>query len=225
MNNIYLALALFLIAAFTQAQPVLQYPPAIPAIASEQQALQDRLLSVPANQRNEQQWRQLALVSVALLTSADSPQMAEAELMLSQAQQALPDDVLLMAIEGSLYCIQAGSKQVDGMQAMALLNRGFRQLDRAVMKEPNNVGPRLQRAITASRTPAFLGKRALAQQDYKTLIALIPATGQTQELRSMLFYQLGELIVPDYPAQAKSLWQQAAALSAGEWSERARKQL
>ncbi|CQJ56219.1 Uncharacterised protein [Yersinia intermedia] len=225
MNNIILSLSFLLIATVAQAQPTLQYPPAIPATASDQQVMQNQLLFVPANQRSAQQWRQLALVSVALLTSADSPQMAQTELTIGQARHVLPDDALLMAIEGSLYCIQAGSKAIEGMQAMALVNRGFRQLDRAVLKEPDNIGPRLQRAITASRTPVFLGKRVLARQDFNWLINIIPETGQTQELRSMLFYQLGELIASDDPTQAKSLWQRAAALPGGEWSERARKQL
>ena len=225
MNNIILGLWFLLFATFSQAQTSLQYPPIIPATESEQQVMEHRLSLVPVAQRSEQQWRQLTLVSIALLASADSPQMEHTTLTIEQARHALPDDALLMAIEGSLYCIQAGSKNISGLQAMALVNQGFRQLDRAVFKAPNDIGPRLQRAITASRTPAFLGKRALAQQDFNWLIDKIPATRQTQVLRAMLFYLLGEVMATTDPSQAKSLWQNAAALDGKEWSERAKKHL
>lgn len=225
MNNIIAGLLFLLTSLSAPAQPALHYPPAIPAGASEQQAMQQQLAQIPVEQRSEEQWRQLSLVSVALATSADAPPLEQTALTIEQARHALPDDALLMAIEGSLYCIQAGSSKIDGMQAMALVNRGFRQLDRAVLKEPDNIGPRLQRAITASRTPAFLGKGALARQDYRWLIETIPATEETQSLRAMVFYQLGDVVASDDPAQATSLWQRAAALSGGEWSERAKKHL
>lgn len=225
MNNILLGLSLLLFAACSQAQTALQYPPAMPATESEQQVMQHQLALVPADRRSEQQWRQLALVSVVLLTSADSPQMEQTALTIEQARHALPNDALLMAIEGSLYCIQAGSKEIDGMQAMTLVNRGFRQLDRAVLNAPQDIGPRLQRAITASKTPAFLGKRALARQDFNWLIDHIPATAQTQVLRAMVLYQLGEVVATEDPSQAKVLWQRAADLSGEEWSERAKKHL
>lgn len=225
MNNIIAGVLFLLTALSAHAQPALHYPPAIPAGESEQRVMQQQLAQIPAEQRSEQQWRQLALVSVALTTTADAPQQEQTALTIEQARHALPDDALLMAIEGSLYCIQAGNSKIDGMQAMALVNRGFRQLDRAVLKEPENIGPRLQRAITASRTPAFLGKGALARQDYHWLIETIPATEETQSLRAMVLYQLGEVVASDDPSQATLLWQRAAALAGGEWSERAKKHL
>jgi hypothetical protein len=46
----------------------------------------------------------------------------------------------------------------------------------------------------------FLGKRALARQDFNWVIDNIPATGQTQVLRAMLFYQLGEVMAADEPS-------------------------
>ena len=129
-----------------------------------------------------------------------------------------------MAIQGSLFCIQAGSRKIDGIQAMTLANKGFRQLDRAVIMAPDWLGPRLQRAITASRAPVFLGKRPLAREDFTYLIAAVPATPETQVLRAMLLYQFGELSQQD-KALASSLWQQAASLEGGVWSTRARGRL
>ncbi|PHM70613.1 hypothetical protein [Xenorhabdus kozodoii] len=225
MVKIFYSFCLLFCSSSVLAQPDVQYPPAIPAIESSQQAMREELLAIPTVDRTEQQWRQLSLVSITLLGTTDSPTMAEMESTINQARQKLPEDALLIAIQGSLFCIQAGQENIDSMKAMSLVNKGFRQLDRAVMMEPYDIGPRLQRAITASKTPTFLGKRSLAEQDLNYLLTVIPVSKKTSELRAMLLFDLAEIVAEKDKAQAIKLWQQAASLDAGVWSERAQKQL
>ncbi|EKR5636366.1 hypothetical protein P8M98_003010 [Escherichia coli] len=224
MNRFFYALGLLCFSFLSYGQSAVLYPTAIPDSEQEQRALKQQLLSTLAAQRTQQQWRQLAIVSISLIDNADAPEVKEATAVLHQALTMYPQDAELMAVQGSLFCIQAGSRNIDGMQAMTLANKGFRQLDRAVIMAPDWLGPRLQRAITASRAPVFLGKRPLAREDFTYLIAAVPATPETQVLRAMLLYQFGELSQQD-KALASSLWQQAAALEGSVWSERARGRL
>lgn len=64
----------------------------------------------------------------------------------------------------------------------------------------------------------------LNREDFTYLISAVPVTPQTQVLRAMLLYELGELSQQD-KASAIALWQQAAALEGGVWSERAKERL
>lgn len=224
MVKIFCGLCLLCLPYLGYAHSVL-YPTAIPAPEPEQRALMQQLFAIPVEQRSQQQWRQLAIISIALLDSADVPEAKETENILRQAREAYPQDVELMAIQGSLFCIQAGSTKIDGMRAMTLANKGFRQLDRAIVVAPDHLGPRLQRAITASRAPVFLGKRPQAREDFTYLLSAVPALPETQALRAMLFYQFAELMQQNDKAFAIDLWQQAAGLEGSIWSQWAKARL
>ncbi|MBF4801485.1 hypothetical protein [Aeromonas hydrophila] len=221
MSRVFCSLFLFFFTLFSYAKGDVSYPTEIPDSEHVQRTLMQQLLAIPESQRSQQQWRQLSLVSIALLSNADSSLVKEAEVILNQARAIYPQDAEIMAVQGSLFCIQAGSHSIDSMQAMTLANKGFRQLDRAVLVAPEQLGPRLQRAITASRAPTFLGKRPLARDDFAYLLSVVPAIPDTQMLRAMLLYHLGELSQQDKDL-ASSMWKQAAVLEGGVWSERAR---
>lgn len=224
MSRVFCALCLWLFTFLSYGQDVVSWPTKVPDSAQAQQALMHQLLALPVAQRSPQQWRQLSIVAVALLGDADSLAAKEAEAILRQAHDLYPQDAEIMAVQGSLFCIQAGSRNINSTQAMTLANKGFRQLDRAVLTAPEQLGPRLQRAITASRAPVFLGKRPVAREDFTYLLSAVPASPQTQVLRAMLLYQLGELSQQD-KLSTIALWQQAAALQGGIWSKRAKEQL
>ncbi|MEP8991471.1 hypothetical protein [Enterobacter hormaechei] len=141
MNRFFCALCLLCFSFLSYGQNAVLYPTVIPDSEQEHRALKQQLLSTPAAQRTQQQWRQLAIVSISLIDNADAPEVKEATAVLHQALTMYPQDAELMAVQGSLFCIQAGSRKIDGMQAMTLANKGFRQLDRAVIMAPDWLGP------------------------------------------------------------------------------------
>lgn len=77
--------------------------------------LKQQLLSAPAAQRTQQQWRQLAIVSISLIDNADAPEIKEEAAVLHQALTMYPQDAELMAVQESLFRIQAGSRKSGGM--------------------------------------------------------------------------------------------------------------
>jgi len=206
-------------------------PTAIPSEPAQQIALRKTLISKTPGLRIEDDWKKVALLYVS--NAADAPPadittLREAEDWILAARAVYPKDAELMALEGSVTCMKARNPKIDGTLAMTYARQGFRQLDKAVMSDPQSLGARLQRGITLLRVPRFLGKTELAENDLEFVLDQLPARsdGRTLELRAMLYYLLGDaLTAAGQPARARQLWQQAAALQAPVWSSKARAKL
>jgi hypothetical protein len=206
-------------------------PTAIPSDPAEQLALRKSLSAKASGARTLQEWKQLAVLYVSYAGDSpptDAAALAEAEQLVLAARQQLPNDAELMALEGSLTCMKARGPNVDGALAMTYSRQGFRQLDKAVVSDPENLGARLQRGITLLHVPKFLDKTAVAQGDLEFVLDHVPARsdGSILELRAMLYYLLGDAFAAaDQAPRARQSWEQAAALKQSVWSAKARAKL
>jgi hypothetical protein len=225
------ALISFLVIARGAAAVDYVLPTAIPSEPGEQIALRKSLSGKAPGARNLQEWKQLAVLYVSY--AGDSPPsddaaLAEAEQLVLAARKQFPNDGELMALEGSLTCMKARNPTIDGTLAMTYSRQGFRQLDKAIVSDPENLGARLQRGITLLHVPKFLDKTSVAQGDLEFVLDHVPARSDRSilELRAMLYYLLGDAFAAaDEAPRARQSWEQAAALKQSVWSAKARAKL
>lgn len=77
------------------------------------------------------------------------------------------DEPELMSLLGALYTRKAAFHIDNAQQAGVYTSKGFRHLDRAVAKYPDNISARINRGMTAAKVPEFMNKTGLARDDLK----------------------------------------------------------
>lgn len=95
-----------------------------------------------------------------LLTLADQLQLDKAQL----------HEAELMSSLGSLYARKAAFYGSSAQQAGSFSAKGFRYLDKAVSKYPQNVTARLNRGIVSVKVPEFMNKAAIARTDLEFVL-------------------------------------------------------
>ena len=75
------------------------------------------------------------------------------------------DDAELTSTLGMLYVRKAAFHVDSAQQAGIYSAKGFRYLDRAVAKYPDNITARLNRGFTSAKVPEFMNKSAVARDD------------------------------------------------------------
>lgn len=194
---------------------------AIPDTAVERKARAVFLEQSLAREDHPEKLRELAMIS-AVIAGVDDPTAkatARAETILARATQANPGDSELTAAHGSVLTMMA-QFQDQTSQQLRYVKKGFRMMDRALKKDPDNIGALLQRANNSLHMPLFLKRTHYAKRDFERLLDL--AGNKGPGFRAMILYQLGQAhqLLKD-PASANKYWLEAASLKAGYWSQQA----
>lgn len=80
------------------------------------------------------------------------------------------DEAELMSTLGALYTRKAAFHADSPQQAGIYSAKGFRYLDRAVTKYPDNITARLNRGMTSAKVPEFLNKSGVARDDLRFVL-------------------------------------------------------
>lgn len=117
-----------------------------------------------------------AMSDPALTEARLDAQTGKLEAMLKLAEQldadkATLNEAELMSTLGGLYVRKAAFHAASAQQAGVYTSRGFRFLDRAVTKYPDNLTARLNRGMTSAKVPDFMHKTAVARDDLRAAMA------------------------------------------------------
>lgn len=80
------------------------------------------------------------------------------------------DEAELVSTLGVLYARKAAFHADSPQQAGIYSAKGFRYLDRAVTKYPDNITARLNRGMTSAKVPEFLNKSSVARDDLQYVV-------------------------------------------------------
>ena len=182
-----------------------------------------RVHELEQNQANSPaELRELAMIH-AVMAGLDNPTLeaaTNAVKILEKAEKANPKDFELMSAHGSVLTMMARFQKKTAQQ-LRYTKKGFRKMDRALKKDPDNIGALLQRANNSLKTPVFLKRTHYAKRDFQRVLELV-GDRKGPGFKAMILYQLGdacELMKEDDNAQQQ--WQKASQLNAGYWSEQA----
>jgi len=92
-------------------------------------------------------------------------------------------DAELMSTLGAMYARKAGFHSDNANQAGTLAATGFRYLDRAVSKYPNNLTARINRGLTCAKLPDFMNKAEVARDDLLLVVKSPEFARLTPELQ------------------------------------------
>ncbi len=166
--------------------------------------------------------RELAMIH-AVIAGLDEPTpeaTVRAVKILERAEKTNPKDYELMAAHGSVLTMMARFQKKTSQQ-LRYTKKGFRKMDRALKKDPDNIGALLQRANNSLHMPVFLKRTHYARRDFKHILKLVDDK-KDSNFKAMVMFQLGlayELM--DDGEAAKKQWQTAGQLKAGFWSDKA----
>jgi hypothetical protein len=76
----------------------------------------------------------------------------------------------LMSTLGALYTRKAAFHTDSAQQAGIYSGKGFRYMDRAVTKYPDNITARLNRGMTSAKVPEFMNKSSVARDDLRYVL-------------------------------------------------------
>lgn len=166
--------------------------------------------------------RELAMIHavVAGLDETTPEATKRAVVFLEKAEKANPKDYELMAAYGSVLTMLA-KFQKSTAQQFRYTKKGFRRMDRAIKKDPDNIGALLQRANNSLNVPVFLKRAHYARKDLEHVLKLV-GDKKGKRFKAMILYQLGlayELMNEN--EAAKEHWRTAVGLKAGIWSDKA----
>lgn len=82
------------------------------------------------------------------------------------------DEAELVSTLGALYARKAGFYANQAQQAGIYSAKGFRYLDRAIAKYPDNLTARLNRGMTSAKVPEFMNKSTVARDDLRFVLNL-----------------------------------------------------
>ncbi|RMG39329.1 MAG: hypothetical protein D6732_04315, partial [Methanobacteriota archaeon] len=110
------------------------------------------------------------LIALGKTISGDTSKFKEAE---------------LLSTLGAMYARKAAFNSTNPRKAGTYTSIGFRYLDRAIIKYPENITARINRGITASSVPEFMHKTDVAKEDLtfviqSTSFANLPSTLRTR---------------------------------------------
>jgi tetratricopeptide (TPR) repeat protein len=154
----------------------------------------------------------------------DQETTIKAEKLLSKASKANPKNYTLMATHGSVLTMLARYEKNQGKQ-LRYVKLGTRKLDRAVKRDPDNIGVLQQRANNSLNLPPFLNRTHFAEKDFQKILTLI-GDKRGPEFKAMIQFNLGRTYeINQNSNKAKEYWQKAVNLNVPYWSEKAQKQL
>ena len=102
-------------------------------------------------------------------------------------------DAELMSTLGALYTRRAGLHPDNTEQASALASAGFRYLDRAISKYPNNITARINRGLTCASVPEFMNKTDVARDDLRWVVDSAEFATLTPEVQARVKATLQEV--------------------------------
>ena len=175
-------------------------PPADAPAANEQSLIQGEL--------TQDSYRDAATKVLAEAVAAVSdPALSEEKLDRSIAQietlmklsgklnvdKSQLNEAELMSTLGALYTRKAGFHADNTEQAGALAASGFRYLDRAIIKYPNNMTARINRGVTCANVPEFMNKTEVARDDLRFVVESPDFAALTPELQAHVKTSLREV--------------------------------
>lgn len=172
------------------------------------------------------QLRELAMIYavIAGLDDFTKETVEKAEQYLKPAVKANPGDYELMATYGSVIAMKAQFEK-SSIRQMMYMKRGTRKMDRAVKKDPDNIGALLQRGNNSLRLPVFLKRTHIAQKDFKHILELV-GDRKGPEFKAMILFNLGEAhLLLKQQKLAVKYWEQSKLIGATHWSEMAAEKL
>lgn len=210
----------FLIPSLSPAQTV------IPDTAELRKQKIAELEAIIKTNDSTENWRQLAMV-YAVVAGLDEPSAEmtkKADLVLNKATQNLPKDMELMAAHGSILTMYARFETETSKQ-LHFLKKGLRKMDRAIKKDPENIGALLQRGNNSLVLPPFLKRAHFARKDFQLILNLV-GNSRGPVFRAMVQYNLGNAhALLNETKQAQSNWRAAKDLNVAVWSEKAANKL
>ena len=107
--------------------------------------------------------------------------------------KATLSDAELMSSLGALYARKAGMHADNTEEAGALASSGFRFLDRAISKYPDNITARINRGLTCANVPEFMNKTEVARDDLRFAVASPGFAALTPDVQARVKSALGEV--------------------------------
>jgi tetratricopeptide (TPR) repeat protein len=129
-----------------------------------------------------------------------------------------PNNHLLQAYLGSAYTLCSRDAWI-GPGKLTYLQNGGKEMDAAVIADPNNPAVRFVRAIDYFSLPAIFGKRQTAREDFQILVKQVDGVIKTPyrlnlETRQAIYYYAGMSFDQlDEPKQAKETWERGLKLN------------
>lgn len=126
---------------------------------------------------------------------------------LEQVLQQEPDNQLARVYLGSAYTLRSRDLWI-GPKKLEALKHGGALMDQAVAAAPGNPQVRLVRAMNSFSLPKLFGRRKLALEDLKVLLAQAEAPEMQSSMRQAIYYFAGLA----QEKQAVELWTKALAI-------------
>ncbi len=172
------------------------------------------------------QLRELAMIYavIAGLDDFKKETVEKAEQYLKPAVKENPGDYELMATHGSVIAMKAAFEK-SSIRQMMFVKKGTRKMDRAVKKDPDNVGALLQRGNNSLGMPVFLKRTHIAQKDFQHILELV-GDEKGPEFKAMILFNLGQAhSMLKQQKLAMKYWKQSKILGTTHWSELAAEKL
>ncbi|MGM0664412.1 MAG: hypothetical protein ACQET7_09535 [Thermodesulfobacteriota bacterium] len=116
---------------------------------------------------------------------------------LEEAYQKRPDDFTALCYLGSAYTLLAKDRW-NPVSRLMYLNKGFKYMDKAVQKDPDNVTLRLVRANNSKAMPKFFERRSIAYEDFEHLAMVLERDDALPaKLAATVYRNLSELYADD----------------------------
>ena len=177
-------------------------------------------------QSNPAQLRELAMIYavIAGLDDFKKETVEKAEQYLATAVKENPGDFELMATHGSVLAMKAAFEK-SNIRQMMYIKKGNRKMDRAIKKDPDNIGALLQRANNSLGLPVFLKRAHFALKDFKHILDLV-GDRKGPEFKAMVLFNLGRAhAMLKQQRMAVKYWKQAKLLGTAHWSKKAAERL
>jgi hypothetical protein len=141
---------------------------------------------------------QAIMADPALTEDQLNAKIAKIETLLGLADQlsvdkSKLDEAELMSTLGALYARKAAFHVNSAQQAGALVSKGFRYLDKAISKYPDNITARINRGITSAKVPEFMNKTEVAREDLEFVLNSLDFSGLTPGLQADVKAMLAEV--------------------------------
>lgn len=166
--------------------------------------------------------RLLLFLRYAVLVNSEHLEKEKMLILIEDIKKRLKQgegDDELTALLGSATSYTAVFYPQDTGKQQLLAKKGIRLLDKAIKSSPNNLGVRLQRGITYSAMPAFLGKSSTAIEDLKYVKQFYR---EDSGLIFMINFYLGKALINNAEKSAGiELLQQLAKEKIQPWSSKA----
>jgi len=220
MNGKYLFMIITLVSYLVSTSVFAQTP--IPDTATERENRVRLLEAALDSNSNAGQQRELAMIYavIAGLDSFKQETVNKADKYLAAATKSNPKDYELMATHGSVLAMKAAFAK-SSMRQMMYVKKGARKMDRAIKKDPDNIGARLQRGNNSLGLPLFLKRTHFALKDFKHILDQV-GDRKGRDFKAMILFNLGQShSLMKQQKRAVDFWNQAKLLNTNYWSKKA----